>query len=155
MGSYAENEQDAREFAELQRQFAEEKLDAEIREEVLRFPPGSRRAIAEENEFWKQAYKNKKTEVTMDEIVEHRRQQRNEENAGRHMDAQETWAEWVEKNGDDFEREPQQENLIREIEQVVSLNIGYGSPPYSLESAEEILLDILNDLTSMKERLEL
>ena len=93
--------------------------------------------------------------ITMDEIVEHRREQRNEENAGRHMDAQETWAEWVEKNGEDFEREPQQENLIREIEQVVSLNIGYGSPPYSLESAEGILLDIINDLTSIKERLGL
>jgi len=95
--------------------------------------------------------------VTMDEILDHRRQQRNEENAGRHMDAQETWTEWLEKNanGDDFEREPQQELLIREIEQVVSLNIGYGSPPYSLESAEGILLDIINDLTSIKERLGL
>lgn len=93
--------------------------------------------------------------VTMNEILDHRRQQRNEENAGRHMDAQETWTEWVEKNGDDFEREPQQENLIREIEQVVSLNIAYGTPPYSLESAEDILLDIINDLTSIKERLGL
>ncbi len=95
--------------------------------------------------------------ITMDEILEHRRQQRNEQNAGRHMDAQETWTEWLERNanGDDFEREPQQENLIREIEQVVSLNIGYGSPPYSLESAEGILLDIINDLTSIKERLGL
>ncbi len=95
--------------------------------------------------------------ITMDEVLNHRREQRNEENAGRHMDAQETWTEWLEKNanGDDFEREPQQENLIREIEQVVSLNIGYGSPPYSLESAEGILLDIINDLTSIKERLGL
>jgi len=95
--------------------------------------------------------------ITMDEILDHRRQQRNEENAGRHMDAQETWTEWLEKNanGDDFEREPQQELLIKEIEQVVQLNIGYGSPPYSLESAEGILLDIINDLTSIKERLGL
>ena len=95
--------------------------------------------------------------ITMDEVLNHRREQRNEENAGRHMDAQETWTEWLERNanGDDFEREPQQENLIREIEQVVSLNIGYGSPPYSLESAEGILLDIINDLTSIKERLGL
>ena len=74
--------------------------------------------------------------ITMDEVLNHRREQRNEENAGRHMNAQETWAEWVERNGEDFEREPQQENLIKEIEQVVSFNIGYGSPPYSLESAE-------------------
>ena len=93
--------------------------------------------------------------ITMDEVLNHRREQRNEENAGRHMDAQETWAEWVEKNGEDFEREPQQENLIKEIEQVVTLNIAYGSPPYSLESAEGILLDIINDLTSIKERLGL
>ena len=95
--------------------------------------------------------------ITMDEILDHRREQRNEENAGRHMDAQETWTEWLEKNanGEDFEREPQQELLIKEIEQVVSLNIGYGSPPYSLESAEGILLDIINDLTSIKERLGL
>ena len=95
--------------------------------------------------------------ITMDEVLNHRREQRNQENAGRHMDAQETWSEWLEKNanGDDFEREPQQENLIREIEQVVQLNIGYGSPPYSLESAEGILLDIINDLTSIKERLGL
>ena len=95
--------------------------------------------------------------ITMDEMLEHRREQRNEENAGRHMDAQETWTEWLEinANGVDFEREPQQELLIKEIEQVVSLNIGYGSTPYSLESAEGILLDIINDLTSMKERLGL
>ena len=93
--------------------------------------------------------------ITMDEVLNHRREQRNEENAGRHMDAQETWAEWVERNGDDFEREPKQENLIKEIEQVVTLNIAYGSPPYSLESAEGILLDIINDLTSIKERLGL
>ena len=33
MSSYAENEQDAREYAELQRQFAEEKLE-EQRERV-------------------------------------------------------------------------------------------------------------------------
>ena len=93
--------------------------------------------------------------ITMDEVLNHRREQRNEENAGRHMNAQETWAEWVERNGEDFEREPQQENLIKEIEQVVTLNIAYGSPPYSLESAEGILLDIINDLTSIKERLGL
>ena len=93
--------------------------------------------------------------ITMDEVLNHRREQRNEENAGRHMDAQETWAEWVERNGEDFEREPQQENLIKEIEQVVTLNIAYGTPPYSLESAEGILLDIINDLTSIKERLGL
>ncbi len=93
----------------------------------------------------------------MDEVLNHRREQRNEANAGRHMDAQETWTEWLEKNanGDDFEREPQQELLIKEIEQVVELNIAYGSPPYSLESAEGILLDIINDLTSIKERLGL
>ena len=95
--------------------------------------------------------------ITMDEILDHRREQRNEENAGRHMDAQETWTEWLERNanGDDFKREPQQELLIKEIEQVVSLNIAYGSPPYSLESAEDILLDIINDLPSIKERLGL
>ena len=95
--------------------------------------------------------------ITMDEVLNHRREQRNEENAGRHMDAQETWTEWLERNanGDDFKREPQQELLIKEIEQVVSLNIAYGSPPYSLESAEDILLDIINDLTSIKARLGL
>ena len=95
--------------------------------------------------------------ITMDEVLNHRREQRNEENAGRHMDAQETWSEWLEKNanGDDFKREPQQELLIKEIEQVVTLNIAYGTPPYSLESAEDILLDIINDLTSIKERLGL
>ena len=31
--------------------------------------------------------------ITMDEVLNHRREQRNEENAGRHMNAQETWAE--------------------------------------------------------------
>jgi hypothetical protein len=80
------------------------------------------------------------------------------------MDAQETWADWMKNNrpdddnrlaSDRFEREPQQELLIKEIEQVVTLNIAYGSPPYSLESAEGILLDIINDLTSIKERLGL
>ena len=100
----------------------------------------------------------------MDEVLNHRREQRNEENAGRHMDAQETWADWMKNNrpdddnrlaSDRFEREPQQELLIKEIEQVVTLNIAYGSPPYSLESAEGILLDIINDLTSIKARLGL
>ena len=102
--------------------------------------------------------------ITMDEVLNHRREQRNEENAGRHMDAQETWADWMKNNrpdddnrlaSDRFEREPQQELLIKEIEQVVTLNIAYGAPPYSLESAEGILLDIINDLTSIKERLGL
>ena len=61
MGSYAENEQDAREYAELQRQFAEEKLE-EQRERVAKEKPV----------------------VTMDEIIQHRFQQRNLENAERH-----------------------------------------------------------------------
>jgi len=133
MGSYAENEQDAREHAEWQRQFAEEKLE-EARE------------LAKE-----------KPVVTMDEIMEHRGLRRAEENAERHMKGQETWTSFMEKtnNGEDFERNDQQDLIIMEIHQIVDNNILYGSPPYSLESAEEILLDILNDLTSMKERLGL
>jgi len=134
MGSYAENEQDAREYAELQRQFAEEKLEEQ------------RERVAEE-----------KLVVTMDEILDHRFQQRNLENAERHMDAQNDWSTFLENTngGEDFERSDEQQNLLLEIDQIVANNMLYGTPPYSLESAEGILLDILNDLTSMKERLGL
>ena len=133
MGSYAENEQDAREFAELQRQFAEEKLEA-VKE------------LAKE-----------KPVVTMDEILDHCFQQRNLENAERHMDAQNDWSAFLENTngGEDYERSNEQQNLLLEIDQIVANNVLYGTPPYSLESAEGILLDIINDLTSMKERLGL
>ena len=133
MSSYAENEQDAREHAEWQRQFAEEKLE-EQRERVKVRPL-----------------------VTMDEIMDYRVQQRNLENAERHMDAQNDWSSFLEStnNGEDYERSDEQQNLLNEIDQIVGHNILYGTPPYSLESAEDILLDILNDLTSMKERLGL
>ena len=133
MGSYAENEQDAREFAEMQKQFAEEKLE-------------------EQKERAKE-----KPVVTMDEILDHRFQQRNLENAERHMDAQNDWSAFLENTngGEDYERSDEQQNLLLEIDQIVGNNILYGTPPYSLESAEGILLDIINDLTSMKERLGL
>ena len=133
MGSYAENEQDAREHAEWQRQFAEEKLE-EQRERAKEKPV-----------------------VTMDEILDHRFQQRNLENAERHMDAQNDWSAFLEStnNGEDYERSDEQQNLLLEIDQIVANNMLYGTPPYSLESAEGILLDIINDLTSMKERLGL
>ncbi len=122
MGSYAENEQDAREHAEWQRELAKEK-----------------------------------PVVTMDEILDQRFQQRNLENAERHMDAQNDWSTWLETidGGEDYERSDEQQNLLNEIDQIVGHNILYGTPPYSLESAEGILLDIINDLTSMKERLGL
>ena len=96
--------------------------------------------------------------VTMEEIIQHRFQQRNLENAERHMKAQNDWSAYLERypNPDgDYERSDEQLNLLREINQIVDNNIVYGTPPYSLESAEEILLDIINDLTSMKERLGL
>ena len=133
MGSYAENEMDAREHAEWQRQFAEEKLE-------------------EAKELAKE-----KPVVTMDEILDQRFQQRNLENAERHMDAQNDWSAFLENTngGEDYERSDEQQNLLNEIEQIVGHNILYGTPPYSLESAEGILLDIINDLTSMKERLGL
>ncbi len=133
MGSYAENEQDAREHAEWQRQFAEEKLQEQ-------------RELAKE-----------KPVVTMDEILDQRFQQRNLENAERHMDAQNDWSTFLENTngGEDYERSDEQQHLLLEIEQIFGNNILYGTPPYSLESAEDILLDIINDLTSMKERLGL
>ena len=133
MGSYAENEQDAREHAEWQRQFAEEKLE-------------------EAKELAKE-----KPVITMDEVLDHRTRQRNLENAERHMDAQNDWSTFLENTngGEDFERSDEQQNLLNEIDQIVGHNILYGTPPYSLESAEGILLDIINDLTSMKERLGL
>jgi|APSaa5957512493_1039668.scaffolds.fasta_scaffold15371_6 hypothetical protein len=138
MSSYAENEQDAREYAELKREFAEEKL--------------------EEARFNKTLLDEEKPVVTMDEIMEHRFEQRNLENAERHMKAQNDWSSFLERysNPDgDYERSEEQLNILGEIEQIVRNNILYGTPPYSLESAEDILLDILNDLTSMKERLGL
>ena len=133
MGSYAENEMDAREHAEWQRQFAEEKLEEQ-------------RELAKE-----------KPVVTMDEILDQRFQQRNLENAERHMDAQNDWSAFLENTngGEDFERSDEQQNILLEIDQIVANNVLYGTPPYSLESAEGILLDIINDLTSMKERLGL
>ena len=133
MGSYAENEQDAREHAEWQRQFAEEKL-------------GEQRGRVEE-----------KIVITHDDLLDQRFQQRNLENAERHMDAQNDWSTFLENTngGEDYERSDEQENLLNEINQIVSNNMLYGTPPYSLESAEGILLDIINDLTSMKERLGL
>ena len=133
MGSYAENEQDAREHAEWQRQFAEEKL-------------GEQRGRVEE-----------KIVITHDDLLDQRFQQRNLENAERHMDAQNDWSTFLENTngGEDFERSDEQQNLLREIDQIVANNMLYGTPPYSLESAEGILLDIINDLTSMKERLGL
>jgi len=133
MGSYAENEQDAREYAELQRQFAEEKLEEQ-------------RGRVEE-----------KIVITHDDLLDQRFQQRNLENAERHMDAQNDWSTFLENTngGEDFERSDEQQNLLLEIDQIVANNMLYGTPPYSLESAEGILLDILNDLTSMKERLGL
>jgi|TARA_R110000824_G_scaffold669_10_gene4215 hypothetical protein len=99
MGSYAENEQDARECAELQRQFAEE---------------------AEEE---KTLLAKEKTVVMMDEIMYLRK--RNQ--------------------------------LISEINTIVGNNILYGQPPHihHYQPAEEILCDIINDLTSMKRHLEL
>ena len=137
MSSYAENEQDAREYAEWQRQFAEEKL--------------------EEQRFNATLLDEEKPVVTMDEIMDHRFQQRNLENAERHMDAQNDWSAFLKNTngGEDFERSDEQQNLLKEIDQIVSHNMLYGTPPYSLESAEGILLDIINDLTSMKERLGL
>ena len=92
MSSYAENEQDAREYAELQRQFAEE---------------------AEEE----------KIVITMDEIVEHRYMQRRTE-------------------------------LLNQINEIVTKNILHGQPPHirHYQPAEEILDDILHDLTSLKQR---
>ena len=95
--------------------------------------------------------------MTMDEIMDHRFQQRNLENAERHMDAQNDWSTFLKNTngGEDYERSDEQQNLLNEIEQIVGHNILYGTPPYSLESAEGILLDIINDLTSMKERLGL
>ena len=133
MGSYAENEQDAREHAEWQRQFAEEKLE-EAKE------------LAQE-----------KIVITMDEVLDHRTRQRNLENAERHMDAQNDWSAFLENTngGEDYERSDEQQNILLEIDQIVANNVLYGTPPYSLESAEGILLDIINDLTSMKERLGL
>ena len=137
MGSYAENEQDAREHAEWQRQFAEEKL--------------------EQAKFNATLLDEEKPVVAMDEIIQHRFQQRNLENAERHMDAQNDWSTFLENTngGEDFERSDEQQHLLLEIDQIVANNILYGTPPYSLESAEGILLDIINDLTSMKERLGL
>ena len=137
MGSYAENEQDAREHAEWQREFAEEKL--------------------EQARFNATLLDEKKPVVTMDEILDHRFQQRNLENAERHMDAQNDWSTFLKNtnDGEDFERSDEQQNLLLEIDQIVANNMLYGTPPYSLESAEGILLDIINDLTSMKERLGL
>ena len=137
MGSYAENEQDAREHAEWQREFAEEKL--------------------EQARFNATLLDEKKPVVTMDEILDHRFQQRNLENAERHMDAQNDWSTFLKNtnDGEDFERSDEQQNLLLEIDQIVANNMLYGTPPYSLESAEDILLDIINDLTSMKERLGL
>ena len=137
MGSYAENEQDAREHAEWQREFAEEKL--------------------EQARFNATLLDEKKPVVTMDEILDHRFQQRNLENAERHMDAQNDWSAFLKNTngGEDFERSDEQQNLLLEIDQIVANNMLYGTPPYSLESAEGILLDIINDLTSMKERLGL
>lgn len=61
MSSYAENEQDAREYAELKRQFAEEAEEEE-------------RLLAKE-----------KPVITMNEILEHRFQQRNLKNEGENI----------------------------------------------------------------------
>ena len=118
MGSYAENEQDARERAEWQRQFAEEKLE-------------------EAKELAKE-----KPVITMDEVLDHRTRQRNLENAERHMDAQNDWSTFLENTngGEDYERSDEQQNLLLEIDQIVANNMLYGTPPYSLESAEGILL---------------
>ena len=82
MSSYAENEQDAREHAEWQRQFAEEKLE-------------------EAKELAKE-----KPVITMDEVLDHRTRQRNLENAERHMDAQNDWSTFLENTngGEDYER---------------------------------------------------
>ena len=114
MGSYAENEQDAREYAELKRQFAEEKLE-------------------EQRKLGGFGWTKEKPVITMDEILEHRRR---------------AWQL-------SLKRDEQQKLIFMEIHQIVDNNILYGSPPYSFESAEEILLDIINDLTSVKERLGL
>jgi len=132
MGSYAENERDAREYAEMQRQFAEEKLE-------------------EQKELAKE-----KIVITMDEIMHHRFKQRDLENSERHLKAQNDWRSYLEKfpsPDGDYERSEAQEEILEEIRFIVKNNIVHGTPPYSLESAEEILLDIINDLTSLKERL--
>ena len=94
MGSYAENEQDAREHAEWQREFAEEKL--------------------EQARFNATLLDEKKPVVTMDEILDHRFQQRNLENAERHMKAQNDWSAFLENTngGEDFERSDEQQNLL-------------------------------------------
>tara|TARA_R110002051_G_scaffold287567_3_gene350285 strand:+ start:2656 stop:2889 length:234 start_codon:yes stop_codon:yes gene_type:complete len=64
--------------------------------------------------------------ITMDEIMEHRHMERREE-------------------------------ILNEINEIVQKNMLYGQPPYIShhQPAEEILLDIIHDLTSMKERLGL
>ena len=99
MGSYAENEQDAREYAELQRQFAEEKLEEQ-----------------------KERAKEEKPVVTMDEIIQHRFQQRSLENAKRHMQAQNDWSAYLEKyeNPDgDYERSDEELAILKEINHFV------------------------------------
>ena len=102
-----------------------------------------------------------KITITMDEIIQHRFNQRKQENAQRYHDSIDRLNEWkqhaneVGLDPDNYEYDEAEERLFMEINQIVDLNIRYSRPPWALQTSEELLLDLINDLTSLKERLGL
>jgi len=102
-----------------------------------------------------------KITITMDEILQHRFNQRKQENAQRHHDAIDRLNEWkqhaqeVGLDPDNYEYDDEDQRIFMEINQIIDLNIRYSRPPWALQTSEELLLDLINDLTSLKERLGL
>ena len=102
-----------------------------------------------------------KITITMDEILQHRFNQRKQENAQRYHDSIDRLNEWkqhaneVGLDPEGYEYDEAEERLFMEINQIIDLNIRYSRPPWALQTSEELLLDLINDLTSLKERLGL
>ena len=78
------------------------------------------------------------------------------ENVERQLKGINDWQSWLASDeGKNYARPEEEELLFKQINEIVDKNIFYGSPPYSLEGATEILDDIINDLVNLKERTQI
>ena len=96
--------------------------------------------------------------MTMLELMEEAKEKLDEIRDGNHAVGQARWYDFIKGQGD-FEgngwdgRSEEQTAILDEVYEIVNKNVVYGTPPYSLESAEEIIDDILADLTILKNKL--
>jgi len=96
--------------------------------------------------------------MTMLELMEEAKEKLDEIRDTNHAVGQSRWYDFIKGQGDfDGEgwegRSEEQTAILDEMYSIVDKNVVYGTPPYALESAEEIIDDILADLTILKNRL--